>query len=316
MGAVARALLCGPGHVPRVPSVAPQRLRELGRRQELPRQPTLSRPWLRAVAVDVDHLPHGTLRPAHVDDARPRLRALGHEPRGIPPHQPAHPLRQCCGAVLPGGEVPDLQCRATSRDGHQQGEHRRGLRAAFRHAGCRPLGAALRRPSATRGVRRVDHGATRCVVPLLCPALPSRIHQVGDLPAEPSVVLGLGTVLRLRAAVQGDRRHTPRRAPARERASAASLHGNRPPTGRHAIRGHRDPSVRRVVRGNGAAVDSRTASGRAASVEWQARSLGVQPLLLSLEDDRADRAFSAVRDAAGDRSVRRATWPATRRHCS
>src|SRR5438094_4480852 len=70
----------------------------LGRSQKLLRQPSLSGARLDAPPVDVDHAP-GSLHSSDVDDPRPGLRALGHEPPRLPSDQ-SPPARRECGRLL------------------------------------------------------------------------------------------------------------------------------------------------------------------------------------------------------------------------
>ena len=192
---VARSTRGRGGDVRRVPARAGQRVRELGRRKEFRQQPALSRPRSGAAALDVDHVPHGPLRAAVVDDAGPRLHAVGDEPARLPPDEPPPArgerrvgLRHCAPPVA--AERMDAASRP-----RRSGDARRSRGGAF-----------VLPPSAARGVGGLGHRTARRSLGVLRAGDHSRLparRRRGAAERRPAL-LGGGRTFRLRAAVQGD----------------------------------------------------------------------------------------------------------------
>src|SRR5438034_1360997 len=114
-----------------LPPRPPERVRrQLRRREELPGEPALPGSWPDADRVDVHDHAHGPVCPAHVDHARPRLPALGHERRRLPPHE-SPPARRHRGPVLPRVSPPHRPGDPATRGGMGDRGGRHGARRVY-----------------------------------------------------------------------------------------------------------------------------------------------------------------------------------------
>src|SRR2546422_10007492 len=93
-------------HLRCLPARAPKPVCGLGRCCEFPRQPSLSGARLDTPPLDVDHAP-GPLHSADVDEPRPGLSAVGHEPLRVSSDKPPPAHRECGGLLLRSPSAPD-----------------------------------------------------------------------------------------------------------------------------------------------------------------------------------------------------------------
>src|SRR5437773_2306129 len=251
------------------PAHPAQRLRALGRRPQLHRQPELSGPVLAPAPLDVHDRPRGTLPAPQLGDARARLHPVGHEPDRLPPHQPAAArgerrplLPRRCGAAAPRGRH-----RVRGRGGGG--------------------GAVLRHPSAARGVGGLGVGAARRPLRPLLPRHGAGLRAHGGGRADrrgAPLVPRVARVLRPLAPLEGlghDAADRPR--PARRVSAPAAA----PAARESALRGAR---ARRggagLPRAGAGAGDADTRGARAGRARGAGR---VRALLLPLEDARPAR---------------------------
>src|SRR2546426_1637777 len=104
MGLLAPSADC-PCHLRCVRAHAAKPVSALGRSQKLLGQPPLSRARLDTAPLDVDHA-HGPLHSSDVDDPRPGLPALGHEPPRLPSDRSPPARRECGGLLLHSPTAP------------------------------------------------------------------------------------------------------------------------------------------------------------------------------------------------------------------
>ena len=157
---------------PRLPARRPERLRQLGRLPDVPRQPGAPGPLGGPAPGRLGIAPAGRVHAGHVDELWPRPVAVGQRRVGLPPHEPA-PARD----DGPGGDGAGPAASSVTRWSPSRG---RRSRRVDRGDG---RGAGLRRAPASSGARRLGErprdGARRAAPRPRGPRLRARLGAGG-----------------------------------------------------------------------------------------------------------------------------------------